>query len=89
MSEIVRGPFVGEPGLERLVETLELAQSLRMVGAGVDQLDPKLSEGSLELHFDVVQATREGQRVVRQHLPRQTVATGRHLEAVPSRSAGR
>ena len=71
------------------MEALELAKGLRVVGAGVDRLDPELAEATLELHLDPVQASREAQPVVRQHLPRQAVARGGEAEAVPCGLGGR
>jgi hypothetical protein len=45
--EVDGGPFLGEPLLERAVEALELAESLRVGGSGVDQFDPDRSELAL------------------------------------------
>ena len=56
--------LLNEPGLERLVEPLQLPEGLRMVGPRVDELDTELTDRALELHLHAVQTPREAQPVV-------------------------
>lgn len=45
------------------METLELAEGLRVVGTGVDRLDSQLAKTVLELELDAMEASGETQLV--------------------------
>ena len=70
----------GKPGLERLVDTLELAERLRVVATGVDRLDSQLAKTVLELELDAVEASAP-----RQEGAASSVGSHRERAAVPVR----
>jgi hypothetical protein len=71
------------------VEALELAEGLRMVGTGGDELDTRILEPALEGDLDSEQAPREDGAVVGQALTGQAVAGRGGAEAGPGGLARR
>ena len=64
VGEVPGRSLVGEPLLQGLVEALELAQGLGVIGPGVDEGHPQGADPPLEVHHHhSVQAPGEAQAV--------------------------